>query len=88
MWRILFLSDFMPKVAFLDSYTSIWRGKDCLSLIDGLSCNKVSDLEKGGVIQTAIINNHAKIIDFVTVEFFLMKRQHFCQNIQREERRI
>ena len=67
MWRILFLSDFMPKVAFLDSYTSIWRGKDCLSLIDGLSCNKVSDLEKGGVIQTAIINNHAKIIDFVTV---------------------
>ena len=49
MWRILFLSDFMPKVAFLDSYTSIWRGKDCLSLIDGLSCNKVSDLEKAGV---------------------------------------
>tara|TARA_Y100000768_G_scaffold90662_1_gene65313 strand:+ start:1663 stop:2361 length:699 start_codon:yes stop_codon:yes gene_type:complete len=57
----------MPKVAFSESYTSIWRGVDCLKLIDGLSCNKVIGLEKGHVIQTAIMNNRAKIIDFVTV---------------------
>ena len=57
----------MPKVAFSESYTSIWRGADCLKLIDGLSCNKVIGLEKGHVIQTAIMNNRAKIIDFVTV---------------------
>ena len=67
MWRIFRVSDFMPKVAFTDSYTSIWRGADCLKLIDGLSSNKVLNLEKGRVIQTAIINNRAKIIDFVTV---------------------
>jgi len=57
----------MPKVAFTDSYTSIWRGSDSLKLIDGLSCNKVIDLKKGHVTQTAIINKNAKIIDFVTI---------------------
>ena len=67
MRGILRLSGIMPKVAFENSYTSIWRGVDCLKLIDGLSCNKVIGLEKGHAIQTAIINNHAKIIDFITV---------------------
>jgi len=57
----------MPKVAFTESYTSIWRGSDCLNLIDGLSSNKVSELKKGQIVQTAILNNHAKIIDFVIV---------------------
>ncbi len=57
----------MPKVAFENSYITIWKGSDCLRFLDSLSSNKVIDLSKDSIIQTAIISKHAKIIDFVTV---------------------
>jgi len=57
----------MPKVALNDSYVTIWRGKDCLSFIDGLSSNLVIGLPRNNVIQTAILDKNAKIIDFITI---------------------
>ena len=57
----------MPRVAYKDSALTVWRGKDCLRLIDGLTTNQVLDLEKGQVRQTVFTTTAAKIIDFVTV---------------------
>lgn len=57
----------MPKVAFSDSYVTIWRGTDCRLFLDGLSSNQIVSLDKNRVVQTAILNNNAKIIDFVTI---------------------
>tara|TARA_B100000767_G_scaffold49517_1_gene44527 strand:+ start:450 stop:1154 length:705 start_codon:yes stop_codon:yes gene_type:complete len=57
----------MPKVAFSDSYVTIWRGTDCRLFLDGLSSNQIVNLDKNCVVQTAILNNNAKIIDLVTI---------------------
>jgi len=57
----------MPKVAFANSYLTIWRGNDCLRFLDSLSSNNVIELQNGCLTQTAILSKHAKIIDFVTV---------------------
>ena len=57
----------MPKVAFSDSYITIWRGKDCQSFLDGISSNLVANLKQKQVIQSAILDKNAKIIDFVTI---------------------
>jgi folate-binding protein YgfZ len=57
----------MPLVAYPDAALTIWQGKDALKFIDGLSTNKMVDLEKGHLIQTVFTSSQAKIIDFVTV---------------------
>ena len=57
----------MPEVAFSESYVTLWRGKDCLAFIDGLSSNLVLGLSPNKVIQSAILDKNAKIIDFVTI---------------------
>ena len=57
----------MPQVAFSDSYATIWRGKDCLSFLDGLSSNQVIGLSPNRVIQSAILDKNAKIIDLVII---------------------
>jgi folate-binding protein YgfZ len=57
----------MPKVAFSDSYITIWRGNDCQSFLDGISSNLVANLKQKQVIQSAILDKNAKIIDFVSI---------------------
>ena len=41
----------MPNVALNNLYVTIWRGKDCLSFIDGLSSNLVIGLPQNNIIQ-------------------------------------
>lgn len=57
----------MPRVAYNDAALTVWRGKDSLKFIDGLSTNKMVDLRKGEVRQTVFTTTSAKIIDFATV---------------------
>ena len=57
----------MPKAAFRDSYVTIWRGVDCLTFLDGLTSNQVINLKKNQVVQSALLDKNAKIIDFLTI---------------------
>ncbi len=57
----------MPIVALLDSSLTLWRGKDVLPFIDGLSTNKVTELKKGQIIRTIFTESNAKIIDCITL---------------------
>jgi aminomethyltransferase len=45
----------------------LWRGKDVLQFIDGLSTNKVTELKSGQLIRTIFTDSNAKIIDCVTL---------------------
>ena len=60
----------MPKAAFSDSYVTIWRGVDCLTFLDGLTSNQVINLKKNRVVQSALLDKNAKIIDFLTFNKF------------------
>ena len=57
----------MPIVALPDASLTLWRGKDILQFIDGLSTNKVTDLTSGQLIRTIFTDSNAKIIDCVTL---------------------
>lgn len=57
----------MPIVALPDASLTVWRGKDVLQFIDGLSTNKVTELMSGQLIRTIFTDSNAKIIDCVTL---------------------
>lgn len=57
----------LPIAALLDASLTVWRGKDVLEFIDGLSTNKVTELKSGQLIRTIFTDSNAKIIDCVTL---------------------
>ena len=57
----------LPIAALLDASLTLWRGKDVLQFIDGLSTNKVTELKSGQLIRTIFTDSNAKIIDCVTL---------------------
>jgi len=54
-------------VALLDASLTVWRGKDVLQFIDGLSTNRVAELSKGQLMRTVFTDSNAKIIDCLTL---------------------
>ncbi|MCS5533375.1 MAG: hypothetical protein NZ736_03865 [Candidatus Poseidoniaceae archaeon] len=54
-------------MALLDASLTVWRGKDVLQFIDGLSTNRVAELSKGQLMRTVFTDSNAKIIDCLTL---------------------
>lgn len=55
----------MTIAPYPDGHLSVWRGRDVLSFIDGLSTNLVLDLVEGQCKQTTFTTTSAKVIDRV-----------------------
>ena len=57
----------MPKIATSDFAVLIWNGKDTLRFLNSISSNDVLNLNDGQVISTIVLNNKAKIVDFIHI---------------------
>ena len=57
----------MPRMAYDRHSLLIWRGKDVLKFLNGLSTNKIETLDVNRLITTIVLNNKAKIIDVLHV---------------------
>lgn len=55
----------MSVASYTDGHLSVWRGRDVLSFIDGLSTNLVVDLVEGQCKHTTFTTSTAKVIDRV-----------------------
>ena len=55
----------MTIAPYPDGHLSVWRGRDVLSFIDGLSTNLVLDLVQGQCKHTTFTTTSAKVIDRV-----------------------
>ena len=67
-------------MALPDASLTLWRGKDVLQFIDGLSTNKVTELKSGQLIRTIFTDSNAKIIDCVTLfhmDEYIVAAGHF-----------
>lgn len=57
----------MPRLAYQLADVNIWRGKDALKFLNGLSTNKIDNIQKNSVITTVILTEKAKILDVLHV---------------------
>ena len=57
----------MPRLAYQLADVNIWRGKDALKFLNGLSTNKIDNIPKNSVITTVILTEKAKILDVLHV---------------------
>ena len=55
----------MPTAPYKEGNLSVWRGKDVLQFIDGLSTNHVLDLKQGQFRTTTFTTSKAKVVDRV-----------------------
>ena len=55
----------MPTAPYKEGNLSVWRGKDVLQFIDGLSTNHVLDMKQGQFRTTTFTTSKAKVVDRV-----------------------
>ena len=57
----------MPRLAYQLADLNIWRGKDALKFLNGLSTNKIDNIPPNEVISTVVLTEKAKILDILHV---------------------
>lgn len=57
----------MPRLAYLLADLNIWRGKDAIKFLNGLSTNKIDKIPENKVISTTILTERAKILDVLHI---------------------
>ena len=57
----------MPRLAYQLADLTIWRGKDVIKFLNGLSTNKIDQLPENKVISTAVLTEKAKILDVLHI---------------------
>lgn len=57
----------MPRLAYQLADLNIWRGKDALNFLNGLSTNKIDNIPSNKVISTVVLTEKAKILDILHV---------------------
>ena len=57
----------MPKIATSDFSVLIWNGNDTLRFLNSISSNDVLLVNEGQVVSTIVLDNKAKIVDFIHI---------------------
>ena len=57
----------MPRVAYQLADLNIWRGKDAIKFLNGLSTNKIDNISENEVISTVVLTEKAKILDVLHI---------------------
>ena len=57
----------MPRLAYQLADLNIWRGKDAINFLNGLSTNKIDNIPENKVISTVVLTEKAKILDVLHV---------------------
>lgn len=57
----------MPRLAYQLADLNIWRGKDVINFLNGLSTNKVDNISENQVISTVVLTEKAKILDVLHI---------------------
>ncbi len=57
----------MPRLAYQLADLNIWRGKDAIKFLNGLSTNKIDDISENEVISTVVLTEKAKILDILHI---------------------
>ena len=57
----------MPRLAYHLADLNIWRGKDAINFLNGLSTNKIDKIPENKVISTVVLTEKAKILDVLHI---------------------
>jgi folate-binding protein YgfZ len=57
----------MPRLAYQLADLNIWRGKDAIKFLNGLSTNKIDTIPENKVISTIVLTEKAKILDVLHI---------------------
>jgi folate-binding protein YgfZ len=57
----------MPRLAYQLADLNIWRGKDAINFLNGLSTNKIDNIPENKVISTVVLTEKAKILDVLHI---------------------
>ena len=57
----------MPRLAYQLADLNIWRGKDAIKFLNGLSTNKIDNISENEVISTVVLTEKAKILDVLHI---------------------
>ena len=57
----------MPRLAYQLADLNIWRGKDAIKFLNGLSTNKIDNILENEVISTVVLTEKAKILDVLHI---------------------
>ena len=57
----------MPRLAYHLADLNIWRGKDAIKFLNGLSTNKIDKIPENKVISTTVLTEKAKILDVLHI---------------------
>ena len=57
----------MPRLAYQQADLNIWRGKDAINFLNGLSTNKIDNIPQNKVISTVVLTEKAKILDVLHI---------------------
>ena len=57
----------MPRLAYQLADLNIWRGKDAINFLNGLSTNKIDNISENKVISTVVLTEKAKILDVLHI---------------------
>ncbi len=57
----------MPRLAYQLADLNIWRGKDAIKFLNGLSTNKIDTIPGNKVISTIVLTEKAKILDILHI---------------------
>ena len=57
----------MPRLAYQLADLNIWRGKDAIKFLNGLSTNKIDNIPENEVISTVVLTEKAKILDVLHI---------------------
>jgi folate-binding protein YgfZ len=57
----------MPRLAYQLADLNIWRGKEVIKFLNGLSTNKIDNISENEVISTVVLTEKAKILDVLHI---------------------